>query len=218
MTPIVSIVGRSKSGKTRLIEKLVTELRKRGYRVATIKHAQEIHFEPGKDSSRHIEAGSEATVVAAPDQIVLIKPVSSTVTPDEIARLMGDDYDIILTEGFKQANAPKIEVYRSQSGPLLEGISKVIAIVADEALDTKTRQFPSDDIKALADLLEKGFIVPQSNRLTLHINNTPVTMTHFPKQIVSNVLEAMVTSLKGVGEISSLELFLKRESKEAKNH
>jgi len=218
MAPIVSIVGRSKSGKTRLIEKLVTELRKRGYRVATIKHAQEIHFEPGKDSWRHLEAGSETTVVAAPDQIVLIKPTKSMATVGDIARVIGNDYDIILTEGFKQSNVPKIEVHRSQSGPLLEGIRKVIAIVTDEPLDTKTRQFPSDDVKALADLLEKGFIVPQSNRLNLYINNTPVTLTHFPKQIISNVLEAMVTSLKGMGEISSLEIFLKRESKKTKNN
>ena len=65
MPPIVSIVGRSKSGKTTLIEKLVAELKERGYRVATIKHAREINFEPGKDSWRHLEAGSQATAVSS---------------------------------------------------------------------------------------------------------------------------------------------------------
>ncbi len=62
MPPIVSVVGKSKSGKTTLIEKLIQELKSRGYRVATIKHIpQGVSFdEPGKDSWRHLQAGSEA--------------------------------------------------------------------------------------------------------------------------------------------------------------
>ncbi len=77
MLPVVSIVGKSKSGKTTVIEKLVQELKSRGYRVATIKNIpQGVDFdEPGKDSWRHIQAGSEVTAVSSPDKIVLIKPV-----------------------------------------------------------------------------------------------------------------------------------------------
>ena len=55
MIPIVSIVGKSDSGKTTLIEKLLPELTRRGYRIATVKH--DVHgFEvdrEGKDSWRH---------------------------------------------------------------------------------------------------------------------------------------------------------------------
>ena len=74
MPPVVSIVGKSKSGKTTVIERLIQELNSRGYRVATIKHApQGTSFdEPGKNSWRHIEAGSEATVVSSPDNVVLV--------------------------------------------------------------------------------------------------------------------------------------------------
>jgi molybdopterin-guanine dinucleotide biosynthesis protein B len=52
MPPVVSIVGKSKSGKTTFVEKLVQELKSRNYRVATIKHIPRgINFdEPGKDS------------------------------------------------------------------------------------------------------------------------------------------------------------------------
>jgi len=169
MLPIVSIIGKSKSGKTTIIEKLIRELKLRGYRVATIKHIhQSINVgEPHKDNNRHIQAGSEATVISSPDKIVLIKPTTPDITLDETARLLGEDYDIILTEGFKQGNAPKIEVHRREIGPPLSGIEKLIAIATDEPLETKARQFSLEDIKGLADLLEEGFIVPQRERTSL---------------------------------------------------
>jgi len=213
MPPIVSVIGKSKSGKTTLIEKLIKELKSRGYRVATIKHApQGVNFdEPDKDSWRHLQAGSEATIISSPDKIVLIKPVAQEPTLDEIARLLGEDCDIILTEGFKQGNAPKIEVHRKEAGPLLKDIRKLIAIVTDEPLETKARQFSPEDVKGLADLLEKGFIKPQAERISLYINNTPITLTVFPKQIISNVLLAAVSSLKGISEIDSLQISLKRK-------
>jgi molybdopterin-guanine dinucleotide biosynthesis protein B len=213
MPPIVSVIGKSKSGKTTLLEKLVQELKSRGYRVATIKHTpQGVSFdEPGKDSWRHLQAGSEAVVISSPDKVVMIKPVTQDSTLDEVARLLGEDYDIILTEGFKQGNAPKIEVHRKDTGPPLKDIRKLIAIVTDETLETKARQFSFDGIKDVADLLEKGFIKPQRERVSLYINSTPIPLTVFPQQIISNVLLAMVSSLKGVGEIRSLHIFLKRK-------
>ena len=78
MPPIVSIVGKSEAGKTTLIQKLIQELKSRGYRVATIKHVpQDLVFdERGKDSWRHVEAGSEITAISSPDKLVLIKPVA----------------------------------------------------------------------------------------------------------------------------------------------
>jgi molybdopterin-guanine dinucleotide biosynthesis protein B len=213
MPPVVSIVGKSKSGKTAVIERLVQELKSRGHRVATIKHAPlgTSFDEPGKDSWRHIEAGSEATVVSSPDNLVLVKPVSQDSTLEEIVRLLGEDYDIILTEGFKQGNAPKVEIHRKDAGAPLTNIKKRIAIVTDEPLETKARQFSFGDNESLADLLERGFINPQKERVSLYVNNTPVTLTTFPKQIITNVVVAMASCLKGVKEISSLQIFLRKE-------
>ena len=215
MPPIVSIVGKSKAGKTTLLEKLIRELRSRGYRVATIKHAPEgISLdEQDKDSWRHIQAGSEATAVISPDKIVLIKPVMQEIDLNELGRFFGEDYDIILTEGFKQGSAPKIEVHRGQSGSRLSGIKKLIAIATDETLDTKTRQFSLDDIKGLADLLEKGFIKPQKERVSLYVNNAPISLGSFPKQIIANIVVALASSLKGVGEIRNLQISLRKEPK-----
>ncbi|MCX6009723.1 MAG: molybdopterin-guanine dinucleotide biosynthesis protein B [Chloroflexi bacterium] len=163
MPPIVSIVGESKSGKTTLIEALISELKSRGHRIATIKHSvHRLNFDkPDKDSWRHIQAGSNATAIVSPDQIVLIKPATQEPDLNEIARLFGEDYDIILAEGFKQSSVPKIEVHRKAVGPPLSHINNLIAIATDEPLGTKTRQFSLYDIKGLADLLENSFIKPK---------------------------------------------------------
>jgi len=213
MPAIISIVGNSKSGKTTLIEKLIKELKSRGYRVATIKHAPQgaTFDEPDKDSWRHLQAGSEATVIGSKDKIVLIKPVTSDITLDEIAQLLGEDYDIILAEGFKQDNAPKIEVHRREAGPPLSDVKKLIAIATDEPLETRTRQFSLDDIKGLADFVEEGFIKPQGDRLSLYVNNTPIPLSIFPKELITNVLVAIASSLRGVGKVSSLEVFLRKK-------
>ena len=212
MPPIVSIVGKSESGKTTLIEKLLGEFKSRGYRVATVKHtAEKLSFdEPGKDSWRHIQAGSKAVLISSPDKMVLIKPTSAKINLDQIAHLIGEDYDIILTEGFSQGNAPKIEVHRKQAGPPLASVRKVIAIATDEQLVTKTRQFSLEDTKGLADFLEMGFIKPQRERVSLYVNNTPIALSKFPKQVVSNILLALASSLKGVKKIKSLDFFLRK--------
>ncbi len=214
MPPIVSIVGRSKSGKTTLIERLVAELGLRGYHVATVKHTAEgIAFdEPGKDSWRHIEAGSEATLISSPDRLILIKPLDKELSLDEIAYLLAEDYDIILTEGFKQDKAPKIEVHRRENGSPLDKIKKLIAIATDEHLETEIRQFSLEDVTGIADLLEDGFIKPQKERVTLYVNGARISLSSFPKEFISRVLLGMVSSLKGIGRVKSLTVFLRRES------
>ena len=213
MAPIVSIVGRSKSGKTTLLEKLLVELKSRGYRVATMKHTPlGISWsDDDKDSWRHLKAGSEATILCAPDKLVMVKPITAPITLQEIARLFGEDCDIVLTEGFKAGDAPKIEVHRKGVGTPLKDVQKLFAIATDEPLDTTARQFALDDVKGMADLLE-GFIKPQKERIVFLVNDMPIPLSAFPRDIITSVLMAIANSLKGVAKIRSLKIFLKRES------
>ena len=213
MPHIVSIVVKSKSGKTTLIEGLIPELKSRGYRVATVKHvAHGMTFDqPDKDSWRHIQAGSEATAIGSPDRMVLIKPTTSDAALDEIVRLFGEDYDLILAEGFKRDSAPKIEVHRREVGPPLSAVRRVIAIVTDEPLETRARQFSLQDIKGLADFLEKGFIAPRRERTSLYINNALIPLSPFPEKFITNVFLGMISALKGVGKVSSLDFSLRRK-------
>ncbi|MDP3879232.1 MAG: molybdopterin-guanine dinucleotide biosynthesis protein B [Dehalococcoidales bacterium] len=160
MPAIVSFAGNSGSGKTTLMEKLIRELKAKGYRVATIKHT--FHSialdQPGKDSWRYIEAGSDAAVAVSREMMLLVKPLRADVTLEEVARVVGEDYDIILVEGFKRDNAPKVLVHRGAAGPLLSDLKEVIAIATDEPLKTKTRQFSLDDARGIAAFLEREFI------------------------------------------------------------
>ena len=160
MPPIVSIVGKSSTGKTTFLEKLIRELSSRGYRVATIKHSHHsISFDqPNKDSWRHARAGAAATMTSSTTEIQIIKPVPRELTVEELARHLGEDYDIILSEGFSRGNAPKVEIHRKDAGPLLESASNLFAVVTDEPLETEARQFSLEDVKGVADLLEARFI------------------------------------------------------------
>ncbi|MDD4876074.1 MAG: molybdopterin-guanine dinucleotide biosynthesis protein B [Dehalococcoidales bacterium] len=215
MPPIISIVGKSNSGKTTLVEGLILELKSRGYRVGTIKHTpQEVQFdEPNKDSWRHIHAGSDATAINSAGQVVLIKPVNADITLDEIVRSFGEDYDIILAEGFKQDNAPKIEVHRREIASPLSNIKKIIAIATDEPLETDTRQFSLQDVKGITDFIESGFIKPQIERMSLYVNNALIPLSAFPRDFMFNVLLAMIATLKGVGDVQSIDLSIRKEPK-----
>jgi molybdopterin-guanine dinucleotide biosynthesis adapter protein len=215
MPPIVSIVGRSKSGKTTLIEKLIVELKSRGYHVATAKHTHRDMTLPesDKDSDRHLKAGSEASLIVDPHGLMMIMPLQKELTLTQIAQIIGEDYDLILTEGYKQDDAPKIEVHRKDNAPPLTDVKKLFALVTDEPLDTKVRQFDLDDVKPIADLLETGFIKPNRERFTLEVNGVPIALNAFTEEIVENVVLAMANNLKGVGKIGTLKIFLKKEVK-----
>ncbi|MBN2073980.1 MAG: molybdopterin-guanine dinucleotide biosynthesis protein B [Dehalococcoidales bacterium] len=212
MAAIVSFIGKSNSGKTTLLEKVIGELTSRKYRIATIKHtAEEATLDtPGKDTWRHLRAGSKATAIGSDKRIVLIKPVKRKSTVEEMARLLGEDYDLIITEGFKQGPYPKIEVHRKEIGAPLTGIKNVIAIATDESLETDVRQFSIDDHTSIADFIEDEYIKPQSERLSLYVNDELMTLSAFPHQIITNLLLAIATSLKGVNRIKNLKFFYRK--------
>ncbi|MGD9115829.1 MAG: molybdopterin-guanine dinucleotide biosynthesis protein B [Dehalococcoidia bacterium] len=210
MPPVVSIVGKSKSGKTTLLEKLIKELKSRGYRVATIKHTHhQITFdEPGKDSWRHLQAGSEAAMLCTDDNAFLIRPGGYSL--EQLVPLFGEDYDIILTEGFSHEGAPKIEVRRKEAGPPLPSPTNVIAVAGDEPSDSGVQQFSLEDAKSIADFLEKEFIRPGKEKVSLYVNEEAIPLTEFPRQVVSNILLALASSLKGVRKIKNLALFYRK--------
>lgn len=207
MPPIVSIVGKSSTGKTTFLEKLIRELSSRGYKVATIKHSHHsIQFDdPSKDSWRHARAGAAATMVSSTTEIQVIKPIPRELTIAELARNLGEEYDIILTEGFSLGDAPKIEIHRKEAGPLLENAQKLFAVVTDEPLQSGVKEFDLEDVRGVAGLIEEDFIKPNRERISLYVNGENIPLSVFPRQIIINVLLAMADSLKGVKEVDDLE-------------
>jgi molybdopterin-guanine dinucleotide biosynthesis protein MobB len=162
MVPIISIVGRSKSGKTTLIERLIPEFMKRGYRVATIKHlAKDFQIDhEDKDSWRHKQAGAQTAVISSPQKVALVEDVSQDLSLDELATRFIQGADIIIAEGFKRDIHPKIEVFRKgvDAEPLAPQLQNVIAVVSDCPLSLNIPYMDSNDIKGIADVIEERII------------------------------------------------------------
>lgn len=161
--PIISVVGKSDSGKTTLLEKLIPELKRRGYRVGTVKH--DVHgFEvdhPGKDTWRHAQAGSDHVVIASARKLASIRRLQHELTLDEIVAEM-KDVDIVLTEGYKRSGKLKIEVSRAaRSTELICHPGELLAVAADYPVDLDVPQFSLDDAEGLVDLIERRFLRPQ---------------------------------------------------------
>jgi molybdopterin-guanine dinucleotide biosynthesis protein B len=162
MPPIVSIVGNSDAGKTTLLEKLIAELTARGYRVGTVKH--DVHgFDidhQGKDSWRHKQAGAHTVVISSPVKVAVVKDAETEETLDSLTSKYFQDADLILTEGYKKEDKPKIEVFRRQvhESPLFGGDEHLAALVSDTSVDLGVPCFDPDDTTGLADFVENRFL------------------------------------------------------------
>ena len=161
MPQMISIVGRSQSGKTTLIEKLIPALKRRGYKIGTIKHSHHIFDfdKTGKDSWRHKDAGAETVIIASPGKIAMVKN-------DYLGSLDGlqrffDDLDLIITEGYKKEDKPKIEVVRAarHADVLLENDKHLVAVVSDVELQLNVPVFDLEDVDRLADFIEKKYLL-----------------------------------------------------------
>lgn len=159
MTPILSITGCGKCGKTTMVEKLVTELTRRGYVIGTLKH--DVHGfsmdHPGKDTWRHKQAGARAVAIIGPDQVAVVRstPESEFSVYDAIA-LLGP-VDLVITEGFKRAPFQKIEIYssvRNEGGLLCGQDPNLLAVAGDLPVETHVPRFDWNDVTAIADFVE----------------------------------------------------------------
>ena len=155
-TPILSVVGNSGSGKTVYLEKLIPELKSRGLRLGIVKndaHGFDIDI-PGKDSWRLTQAGADITMIASPHKLAVVEQWEKKENLEQIASRLSN-VDLIITEGFRTADAPKIEVRRAACGhdPIF-GPDQLFAVVSDSApSNDPIPWFPLDDPKPLADFI-----------------------------------------------------------------
>ncbi len=135
---ILGIVGWSGSGKTTLLTAMIAGIKARGLRVSTIKHAHHAieMDQPGKDSYRHRHAGAEETILANAARFALFSEHREAPEPDLAALLARlKPVDIVLVEGFKSYEFPKLEVYRpTLNKPPLWVAMNIMAVASDAAL------------------------------------------------------------------------------------
>jgi molybdopterin-guanine dinucleotide biosynthesis protein B len=158
--PILSFVGRSNSGKTTLIERLIPELVEAGYRVATIKHAGhgiDLDTE-GKDSWRHKRAGASSVIVVSKGSLAMFADVSDEVKVEELRdRFLDERIDLIIAEGWKSEGYPKIVVLRDHVGEVPVSPDGLLAVVSNRPVDLSVPCLHPDDIAALRDLIVRRF-------------------------------------------------------------
>ena len=104
------VTGWKNAGKTTLVERLVAEFVRRGWRVATIKHAHhDVDIDqPGRDSFRHRAAGATEVAVVGGHRYAIMREQEEPTLAEVLARLA--PADLVLIEGFKRERHPKIEV------------------------------------------------------------------------------------------------------------
>lgn len=158
--PILCFVGRSNSGKTTLIERLIPELVKAGYRVATVKHAGhgfDLDTE-GKDSWRHKRAGASTVMVLSKGSLAMFSDVSDQIKVEELRdRFMDSSIDLIIAEGWKSEGYPKIVILRDQLGEVPVAPDGLLAVVSNKPVDLAVPCLHADDITGLSELIIRHF-------------------------------------------------------------
>ncbi len=156
VTPIVSFVGTSNSGKTTLLERVVRELKSKGYRVAVIKHSPHGFDidQPGKDTWRLAQAGSDLVAISSPNEVAFIERVDTELTLIELETLFRGKVDVVLTEGYKNSNAAKILVLGTEQNQeqLCHG-GETLATVSAHLSPLGVPSFDYDDVASIVNLL-----------------------------------------------------------------
>jgi molybdopterin-guanine dinucleotide biosynthesis protein MobB len=169
LPPVVCVVGFKDTGKTGVAVGLVQELRRRGHRVAAVKHGHRFRLDtPGTDSWRlRTEGQADPVVLAGPEGYAVMGSWGGGEEPglDHLVQRYASEADVVVAEGFKRSRFPKIEVYRDGSHPATvfqpgtPGADLFLALVTDRELPgLPIRQFASGDPalpEALADLIER---------------------------------------------------------------
>lgn len=162
--PVVGLAGYSGSGKTTFLEKLIGELKARGYRVGVIKHTSHpVEFDrPGKDTWRHAKAGADVVALASQDNVAVVRKFKSAPGPEDVLPLV-DGVDLIIVEGFKKGSWPKIEIIRDEvpERPVIPS-EELLAVVGGSAPVEGAPFFGLEDAAAVADLIEQQFLMNQT--------------------------------------------------------
>ncbi|MCP5036949.1 MAG: bifunctional molybdopterin-guanine dinucleotide biosynthesis adaptor protein MobB/molybdopterin molybdotransferase MoeA [Rhodobacteraceae bacterium] len=156
---IYGVIGWKNSGKTGLMERLVAEITARGLKVSTIKHAHHVFDvdQKGKDSFRHRAAGAGEVLLASHKRWALMHELGEDHEPSlDVLLAKLDPCDLVLVEGYKRDNHPKIEVMRQETTQGLIALEDrtVRAVAANTTInDVDLPLFDLDDTNAIADFI-----------------------------------------------------------------
>lgn len=163
---VISIVAtKSNTGKTKLIESLITIFKARGYSIGVLKHdAHKFEIDKeGKDSYRFTKAGADKMIISSKEKLAMVEKIKEEKTIDEILNMFGE-MDLIIIEGFKNNKYPKIEVHRKDVDSKLLckdenfDICTFLAVATDEKLNLDIPELDINEVNKIADFIESKII------------------------------------------------------------
>lgn len=229
---ILGMYGEKGSGKTVLIERVVGRLSKK-YRIATVKHIGESGFSidrEGTDTARHASAGATLVVASSDRETSFILKQGKGIREIEKAIYRFGDFDLILVEGLKSANIPKIMIgkgrkrkgtlmkYQGDFDDLIEMIEGMLAV---EKVYQKLPHLNCGkcgyDCLGLAQRIEAGkndfsdCYYFTERKIRIEVNGQRIPLGHFAADFVSSTLSGMLSSLKKVGEMKNVHIDMEWE-------
>lgn len=156
---VFGISGWKNSGKTTLTSALIRELSARGYRVSSVKHAHhnvDVDQE-GTDSYKHRVAGASEVMLASSKRFALMHEIAEEDGEFELGELLEkmSEVDLILVEGFKSSEIPKIQTIRQVSlgNSGKEPINNIVAYATDMPKETVLPVLDIDNAPIIADFI-----------------------------------------------------------------
>ncbi|MEW6680378.1 MAG: molybdopterin-guanine dinucleotide biosynthesis protein B [bacterium] len=196
----ISIVGKKNSGKTTLILGIVKELKERGYSVGVIKHiSHDIDIsdfdKEGRDTYKHFKGGADIVAASSNKLFALFQNLSEEKTIEEITPLFSN-VDIVLTEGFKEENKPKIEVVKER--PICKKEDNLIAIISNKDFELGIPCFKPGDYPKIASFIE-GFIKKKPcDETGLFIDGKKIGINRFVQKVFKETIFGIIRALDGI--------------------
>lgn len=206
---VIGVVGWKDSGKTLVVERLVASLTRRGFGVGTVKHTHEgPELQPAaKDSTRHLDAGAETALALGEGLVVLTKHAGGDLET-AVSRYLSL-CDIIVVEGFKHAEIPKIAVV-AEGDDILAEAENVVAVVCREKKPEGYPTYGADAIEGLVDfLLDKEILKSQGAGAMLMVNGKPVPINEFVQTSLAGVVRGFIAALHDIEPPSTIQLTIK---------
>ncbi|MEA3254376.1 MAG: molybdopterin-guanine dinucleotide biosynthesis protein B [Candidatus Altiarchaeota archaeon] len=191
---ILGVYGYHNTGKTGLVEGLIRELTLKGLRIASVKNIpREFSIDSeGKDTWRHREAGAGAVAASSLNETAFI--FNRNMKLDEIFGRLGG-YDVILVEGCKKADIPKIAV-----GNIKEEENTVLKY--------------EDNLDEIIEYIMKGVKMEGKKKkrdIKVEINGKNIPLNRFLQEMFTNTIYGMVSSLHGVRDITEINIKVKKD-------
>lgn len=225
--PHFAVVGRSETGKTSLVVKLIEELRDKGYAVASVKHTKGKFELDSKetDTYKHGESGSEMVVFSTPLETSFIFKNGRSM--EDILSIVEKirEFDVLVIEGMKEGNLPKISTDKDVGGDIyyddnydevVNWVEKKIELFrildrlpmknCGECGYQSCQEFAEGVYKGEVKLEDCRQLISESIKIT--VNDEEISLGRFPSNIIKNSILGMMKSLKGVEDIEKVEIYL----------